>query len=333
MQRAQMVVAARDELVAAVCEWFAGAAREFPWRRPGVSPWGVLVSEVMSQQTQMSRVEPKWREFMQRWPTPAALAAASDADVIRAWERLGYPRRAVQLRRCAETIVVRHGGEVPPREDALLALPGIGPYTAAAVASFAFALPVPVVDTNVRRVLARLVYAQPVAWIPNAARDRAAAAAFVPADGEQARTWNTAVMELGALVCTARSPKCAQCPVAQWCAWRAADYPEAAVLSQSRAAGGSVGAAGAGQDAVARRKPQPRFAGSDRQWRGRIMAVLRAAHSPVPLEQLHGILAAEHPDPVDVVRVAGLVEALIADGLAQRSGDALHLPGVTRPRA
>src|SRR5690606_7452204 len=135
--------------------WFDHAARDLPWRRPECSPWGVLVSEIMLQQTPVVRVLPAWMSWMERWPTPAHLAAASQADAVRAWDRLGYPRRAKRLWECAGEIVRRHGGEVPDDEEELLALPGIGAYTAAAVRSFAFGRRAVVLDTNVRRVIAR----------------------------------------------------------------------------------------------------------------------------------------------------------------------------------
>src|ERR687894_962974 len=141
-----------------VVDWYAGAARDLPWREPGTDPWAVLVSEVMLQQTPVARVEPVGREWMARWPTPSALAAASPAEVIRAWGKLGYPRRALRLRETAVALTERHGGVVPADVAALEALPGIGTYTARAVACFGHGQPQPVVDTNVRRVVARLLH-------------------------------------------------------------------------------------------------------------------------------------------------------------------------------
>src|SRR5215218_8508734 len=148
---------APPDLARSLNAWFADAARPLPWRAAEVSPWAVLVSEVMLQQTQVARVVPRWEAWMERWPTPAALAAEPPSEAVRAWDRLGYPRRALWLHRAAVEIVERHGGEVPADLDALLALQGVGPYTARAVAAFAFGLRYPVVDTNTRRVIARAV--------------------------------------------------------------------------------------------------------------------------------------------------------------------------------
>jgi A/G-specific adenine glycosylase len=237
--------------------WYAANARDLPWRRDGVTPWGVLVSEVMLQQTPAARVAPAWEHWMRRWPTPAALAAESAGEAIRQWGRLGYPRRALRLHEAAITIVRDHGGEVPDEEAALRALPGIGAYTAAAVAAFGFGRPHAVLDTNVRRVHARLLRgaADATSSSPTVA-ERAAALALLP-DVEPARH-SVAVMELGALVCTARAPRCHACPVVADCAWHAAGRPEGPT----------------------HRKLQT-YAGTDRQARGRLLAVLRDADGPV----------------------------------------------------
>ncbi|BDZ41329.1 hypothetical protein GCM10025865_06280 [Paraoerskovia sediminicola] len=199
---------------------------------------GVVVSEVMLQQTPVSRVEPRWREWMERWPTPAALAAATTADVLRAWDRLGYPRRALRLRTCAEAVVDRHGGRVPETEAELLALPGIGTYTAAAVVAFAFGGRSVVVDTNVRRVLARTVVGTALPPPTPRAAELALAARLVPDDPTAAAAWAAASMELGATVCTARAPRCPACPVADLCRWRLAGSPRTSTLPD---AGGRPG--------------------------------------------------------------------------------------------
>src|SRR3954466_1551772 len=196
----------------AIVDWYATAARDLPWRRPGTDAWAVLVSEVMLQQPPVVRVEPVWQDWLARWPTPAALAAASPADVIRAWGKLGYPRRALRLHEAALALTERHGGVVPADVAALEALPGIGTYTARAVACFGHGQPQPVVDTNVRRVVARLVHGRAEA-APARAADLTDVAALAPADPERAVRFSVAVMELGALVCTARTPRCAACPV------------------------------------------------------------------------------------------------------------------------
>ena len=296
-------------LIAPVIEWFDEVRRPFPWRDPERTPWGVLVSEIMSQQTQMSRVEPKWREFVERWPTPAAFAAATDAEAIRAWDRLGYPRRALALRRCAEAIVVEHGGEVPADREALLALPGIGPYTSAAVCVFAFGMRVPVVDTNVRRVLARAVHGEAIAWTPNPRRDEAEMLALLPGDAARAAEWVAGAMELGALVCTARAPSCEACPIRERCEWRGAGFPAAARAPRR----------------------QPRFEGSDRQRRGRVLAALRSRPGGCALDELAERLELSRlaPDELEreTVRHREAADSLVADGLAVLRGGRLLLAG------
>ena len=282
----------------AVVEWFRTNARDLPWRRPGFSAWGTLVSEFMLQQTPVSRVVPILEDWLQRWPTPADLAAAPPAEVLRAWGRLGYPRRALALHAAATAIAERHGNEVPEDVDALLALPGIGDYTARAVAVFAHGSRHPVVDTNVRRVLARAVEGRAQPDAPNSRRDLSAMAALLPHDLLAQRAFNAGVMELGAIVCTARTPRCAECPLADSCAWRALGYPAA-------------------EGPPARR--QARFEGSDRQRRGLVLAELRAAHVPVRDEELAVVL----PDAEARDRV---LLGLVADGLAERVDGGWALP-------
>ncbi|WP_448004046.1 A/G-specific adenine glycosylase [Agromyces bauzanensis] len=287
------------DLAAVLNPWFAHAARPLPWRAAEVSPWAVLVSEFMLQQTQVARVAPRWEAWIARWPTPAALAAEPPAEAVRAWDRLGYPRRALWLHRAAVEIVERHGGEVPDTLDDLLALQGVGPYTARAVAAFAFGRRHPVVDTNTRRVIARAMLGQAEPGPPSTARDLASMSALLPASDAAARVFNAAAMELGATVCTARSPRCDVCPIAAACAWRGAGYPSYA---------------------GPRRTAQSRFEGSDRQVRGLVMRELRAAHRPVA----RGELGAVWPDAAQLERaIAGLVD----DGLAVAGDDgALALP-------
>jgi len=275
-------------LVRATSAWFDANARDLPWRRPGCSPWGVLVSEVMLQQTPVARVEPVWREWLARWPDATAFAAASPDDVLRAWGRLGYPRRALRLHECARAIARRHGGEVPDDEDLLRALPGIGEYTAAAVLAFAFGRRAVVADTNVRRVLARTLAATALPPPHPTAAERQLARAVVPDGDADAARWAAASMELGALVCTARSPRCAECPVSSLCAWRAAGYPP--------------------DEHTARRRTQS-WHGTDRQVRGRIMALLRDAVGPVPLEAIEAL----EPDRAQLTRC---LDSLVTDGLA-----------------
>ncbi|ANJ27539.1 A/G-specific adenine glycosylase [Agromyces aureus] len=290
--------AASPDLAEAVNDWFADAARPLPWRAADVSPWAVMVSEFMLQQTQVSRVVPRWEAWIERWPTPAAMAAAPPSEAVRAWDRLGYPRRALWLHRAATAMVERHGGEVPRELDDLLALPGVGPYTARAVAAFAFGARHPVVDTNTRRVIARAVLGQGHPGPPSTARDLAAMDALLPESDAAARVFNAAAMELGATVCTARSPRCESCPIADRCAWRLAGSPE---YDGPRTA------------------KQARFEGSDRQVRGLVMRELRAAHRPVARAELAPIWA-------DQAKLDRAIDTLVADGLAVPDDDGFTLP-------
>jgi len=251
------------DLALAAVRWFDRNARDLPWRHPGTSAWAILVSEVMLQQTPVPRVIPAWRAWLDRWPTPAALAADTPAGAIRAWGRLGYPRRALRLHACAAAIVARHGGSVPSDVDALLALPGIGTYTARAVAAFAYGQRHPVVDTNVRRVVARAVAGEPDAGPATTAADLTAVAALLPAEPAVAARASAALMEIGAVVCTARTPRCAECPLRTRCAWQAN---------------------GAGGDRPGRRTQ--RYTGTDRQVRGILLAALRESRVPVARAQL-----------------------------------------------
>lgn len=242
------------DLAAPLIAWYRRSARALPWREPGFSPWGVLVSEFMLQQTPVNRVIPHLQAWLARWPTPTALAADSPAEAVRQWANLGYPRRALWLHRAAVEIRDRHAGAVPRDVDALLLLTGIGDYTARAVAVFAFGDRHPVVDTNTRRVIARAVDGKSQPGPPSRA-DLPAMAALLPPRDSDAAIVNAAMMELGATVCVARVPRCEACPIAHACAWRAAGFPDTG---------------------DARRK-QARYDGSDRQARGAVMRALRHA--------------------------------------------------------
>ncbi|GIG23471.1 adenine glycosylase [Cellulomonas chitinilytica] len=288
---ASPVAPAPEALRAPVLAWFDEHARDLPWRASDRTPWGVLVSEVMLQQTPVVRVEPAWRSWMRAWPTPADLAAASTADVLRAWDRLGYPRRALRLQECARAIVDRHGGAVPETTAELLALPGVGAYTAAAVQAFAFGRRSVVLDTNVRRVLARTVSGAALPAPSQTAAETLLADAYVPDDDTTAARWAAASMELGALVCTARSPRCDACPVAPLCRWRALGKPS---------------------DEHAGRRRTQAWAGTDRQVRGRIMALLREAPGPVPAEAVDAVW----PDTRQRERC---LDGLVSDGLVTRT--------------
>ena len=278
--------------------WFGVAARDLPWRRDGFGAWGILVSEIMLQQTQVDRVIPRLALWLHRWPTPAALAASPPGEAVRAWDRLGYPRRALRLHAAATEIAERHGGLVPGDVDALLALPGIGDYTARAVAAFAYGVRTPVVDTNVRRVLARAVLGQGEAGPPSIRRDLALMESVLPQDAAAARITNAAVMELGAIVCTARAPRCEACPIAKQCRWRADGFPP------------YLGA---------RAPRQARFEGSDRQVRGLILRELRASEIPLPASALEPLW----PDAVQRDRA---LAGLVADGLVERTDEGYALP-------
>ena len=269
----------------AVLDWYDDHARELPWRGFAASPWSVMVSEFMLQQTPVARVLPVHAAWLERWPSPADLAAESTGEAVRMWGRLGYPRRALRLHAAAVAIVERHDGAVPTSYDALLALPGVGDYTASAIASFAFGQRHVVLDTNVRRVLARAVSGTefPAPTVTRAERD--VATSLLPAEPSTAATWAVATMELGALVCTARQPSCDACPIAAACAWRGAGFPA--------------------YDGRPRRGQA--WAGTDRQCRGRIMALAREGDS-VSVAQVEAVWpATEQRDRC----LAGLV----ADGL------------------
>jgi A/G-specific adenine glycosylase len=284
--------------VAQVTDWYGGNARDLPWRVPGTSPYAVLVSEVMLQQTPVARVVPAYQAWLERWPTPAALAAAPSGEAVRQWGRLGYPRRALRLHAACVEVVARHGGELPTTVPELLALPGVGDYTARAVAAFALRQRHPVVDTNVRRVVARVV--EGVADAPVTRASLALVEGLLPGADEEAAVASIALMELGAVVCTSRSPRCPACPVSASCAWLARGAP--------------------GLDAPVKR-PQG-YAGTDRQVRGRLLAVLRDSAEPVSGE----VLAQVWDEPVQRSRA---LDGLVADGLVDPLPDGRYaLPGV-----
>ena len=287
-------------LEASLTAWYAANARDLPWRRPGVGAWPILVSEFMLQQTPVARVLPAYEAWLARWPTAAALAAATPGDAVRQWGRLGYPRRALRLHACADVITARHAGEVPDSISELRALPGVGSYTAAAVASFAFGQRHAVLDTNVRRVLARLVTGRDLSARSSAsvAESRLAESLLPPAEAKRAATWSVAVMELGALVCTAARPACGKCPVAGDCAWRLNGSP-----------------------AAHQRRRAQRYEGTDRQCRGAVLAVLRSAAGPIPAASLDACW----PEAGQLTRV---LDALIKEGLAtSHDGGLIGLPG------
>lgn len=307
------------ELHLTLADWFAREARDLPWREPDRTPWGVLVSEVMLQQTPVVRVLPVWQSWMERWPTASDLAREPAGEAVRAWGRLGYPRRALRLHAAAAVIAAEHGGEVPDTEAALLALPGVGSYTAAAVAAFAFGRRATMVDTNIRRVQARLVGGEALPSPALTAAELRRAAGLLPADAALSVAWNAATMELGAVVCTARSPRCGDCPVATDCAWLAAGEPPPTYVPRGQA-----------------------WHGTDRQVRGAIMAVLREASHPVARALLERPLPASpeaatggpvalalarlHALGTDPDQLERALAGLLADGLAIESDGRLRLP-------
>ncbi|CQD21716.1 adenine glycosylase [Mycobacterium lentiflavum] len=272
--------------------WYERSRRDLPWREPGVDAWQILVSEFMLQQTPVARVLPIWTDWVRRWPTPSATAAASAADVLRAWGKLGYPRRAKRLHECAIVIARDHGDVVPDDVETLLELPGIGTYTARAVACFAYRKRVPVVDTNVRRVVARAVHGLADAAAASATRDLADVAALLPQDAT-APQFSVALMELGATVCVARTPRCGLCPLER-CAWRQAGFPPA-------------------QGPPARRIQT--YVGTDRQVRGRLLDVLRAKDSPVSRAELDVAWL------TDTAQRDRALYSLLADGLVTQTSD------------
>jgi A/G-specific adenine glycosylase len=283
--------------VAALLAWGEQHQRDLPWRRSR-DPWAVLVSELMLQQTQVPRVVSRYESFLTRFSTPAACAAAPAGDVVRAWAGLGYNRRAVNLHRAACVMVEHHGGHVPDQLDALLTLPGVGPYTARAVLVFAFEREVGLVDTNAGRFLARAAAGRPLA----AREAQELADALVPLG--RAWSWGQAVFDLGAIVCTRRDPACDRCPILSHCAWVAAGRPPPDPVT------GSAGISA----------PQSRFAGSDRQGRGRLVDALR--RGPVAVAQLSEATGWRG----DARRSRRVAMQLVADGLARLDGEELSLP-------
>jgi A/G-specific adenine glycosylase len=283
-------------MITTLLAWFDDNGRPLPWRSS--TAWGVLVSEFMLQQTPVDRVLPIWQTWLDRWPTPPDLAQASLADVLRAWGRLGYPRRARRLHETSAVISEQHGGQVPDDRDALLALPGVGDYTAAAILAFAFRRRSIVLDTNVRRVVARTLdgVAMPLAHVTRAERERAER--LWPLPDRRSAHWSAAVMEFGALVCTSRNPRCSACPISADCSWTLHGRPPE----------------------TSPRRRQPEYVGSDRQARGHVLHLLRESEAPV------------HPHVIELAwpdrhQARRAMDSLVADGLARRlPGGLLALP-------
>lgn len=279
-------------------DWYRAHARDLPWRRPGFSPWGCLVSEFMLQQTPVARVIPRLEQWLDRWPTPASLAQSPVSEALKQWDNLGYPRRALWLHGSAVAITERFGGEVPKDVESLLTLPGVGPYTARAVAVFAFGAHEPVVDTNIRRVIARHTFGQADQGPASTTKDLAIMQDLLPGP-QLSPMFNAGMMELGALVCTSRQPQCDACPISQTCLWKMRGYP----------------------DYEGTKKPvQKKYQGSDRQARGVVMKALRESQGPVTTAELEGLWQ-------DRSQLGRAVSGLLADGLIELiSHDRYQLP-------
>ena len=325
MERAETTLAETEPIRLLLFDWWSRYARDLPWRFGRTTPWGVLVSEVMSQQTQMSRVVPYWTAWMRVWPDAASLAAAPKAEVITAWGRLGYPRRALRLQECARQVAGQYADRLPRDYDQLVALPGIGDYTASAVMSFAYGERIAVIDTNIRRVLSRVFLGRESKGGAASREERQLAWQVLPEDEDsevsdhhvngddslgtadpQIRSaawreppsarWNQAVMELGATVCVARKPACDICPLAGHCRFLKAGLP----------------GLGAG-----RTRPRQRFAGTDRQIRGSILQALRqASGAPVSRKDLKSLCD-------DEIRLDRCIASLDEDGLLEIGPDGL----------
>jgi A/G-specific adenine glycosylase len=271
-----------------VLSWYKKNKRDLPWR--STDAWGVLVSEIMLQQTPVARVLPVYNEWMKRWPTPAALAAATPAQVITAWGRLGYPRRALRLHECAKVISTQYKGKIPTTQSELRELPGVGDYTSAAIIAFAFEGRSLVLDINIRRVFARVIDGIEVPTAAPTKSERQEREKLIPS--KNPHVWAAATMEFGALICTAKNPKCGQCPLADQCIWRSLDYP----LSDQP-------------------KRTQSWHGTDRQCRGVIVQALREnpALSKKEIMQLWDV-----PSQVEKALLTLLEDGLLVEQKGQR---------------
>jgi A/G-specific adenine glycosylase len=285
-------------IVRLILDWYARHARDLPWRRPGTTPWAIMVSEFMLQQTPVERVRDPWHAWLERWPTPASLAAVPPGEAVRAWGRLGYPRRALRLHQAAQMITNDYAGRVPEDRESLLRLPGVGSYTAAAIGSFAYGHREIVLDTNVRRVLARIGFGLAFSGAVPPSRELALADELAPRDPQRAARWAVASMELGALLCRARNPLCDACPVQMLCAWHQAGNP-----------------AWAGPP----RRGQT-YLRTDRQCRGALLALLRSSDDPIEDRELAAAWQ-------DVAQRKRALASLVRDGLVVPVGGGWSLPG------
>jgi A/G-specific adenine glycosylase len=294
----QLPIGKARTVVRRTVSWYAEHARDLPWRRPDATPWAIMVSEFMLQQTPVERVRGPWQTWLERWPTPVSLAVAPPGDAVRAWGRLGYPRRALRLHQAAQMIMNDFDGQVPEDRESLLKLPGVGLYTAAAIRSFAYGRREVVLDTNVRRVLNRSVHGFAYPSSAPTRRERALAERLTPQTPQRAARWAVASMELGALVCRARDPACDVCPLANLCAWRQAGYPA--------------------WNGTPRRSQA--YRGSDRQCRGALLAVLRSSDEPIADRELAEAWQ-------DLEQRDRALASLVQDGLVVAVGNRWALPG------
>ena len=274
-----------------IISWFEINKRDLPWR--SATPWGVMVSEFMLQQTPVVRVLPKWNEWMQRWPTPADLSKASTAEVITAWGRLGYPRRALRLHEASKVIVRDFNGVIPSTQEELRSLPGVGEYTAAAIASFAFNQEALVLDINIRRLFARLIDGVEFPTPAPTKTEREARQRIIP--NRDAHIWAAGTMELGALICTSRNPKCELCPLMSQCAWRNNNYPKSEQVRKGQS-----------------------WHGTDRQCRGTIVQALREK-TFMNEAQLKALWKEDS-------QVEKALVTLVKDGLIEKNMKAYSLP-------
>jgi A/G-specific adenine glycosylase len=275
------------EIQPALTKWFRANSRDLPWRADGVTPWQIFVSEVMLQQTPANRVAPQWEEWIARWPDALTTSQASPAQILRQWDRLGYPRRALRILEAANIVVQDFAGEMPRTYEELISLPGVGDYTANAILAFAFKQKSVVLDTNVRRVIGRVWHGKERPEISISSVERLFAESLVPSTRTNASLWNAAVMEFGALVCTSRNPLCDQCKIASNCAWKLAGYPASTVV-----------------------KKTAKFEGTDRQVRGRMMKILKDSNKAVDK-------AAFAQCSVDAKQRNRALDSLITDGLIE----------------
>lgn len=285
-------------ITTAIGNWYLENARDLPWRDPTLSAWDILLSEIMAQQTQVARVVPIWQRWRQLWPTPADLADAPTSLVLTEWSNLGYPRRALRLQECARIVTTQYDGQVPRTYAELIALPGIGEYTAGAVLAFAYGQRALVLDTNVRRVIARVFQGQQFPKPSLTVAEKQFAATLIPEDDAGGSLWAKASMELGATLCTARSTQCEICPVVDLCKWRAEGYPA---------------------DEYATQRKTQKFAGTDRQVRGLIMAQIRSATEPVLQHHLDLVW----PSPEQLGRC---IDSLLTDGLIEIDRERFTFP-------